>query len=181
MHKDIAGTLERADELYQELMQEYERSLLDKNVSDRAVQLTHEVCERLRSILDRSARRYWDLHVAPSLSEADREAASIYFPIAPDRRGFDSMLGRWRWKAVRQDHLPVCDYLLATQPFSSETNHWLTVLHDLAVKGKHIHLVPQKRIQTWSSTLEMGPGGGVVFGPGGGAVNFTSQGVTFSG
>ena len=39
------------------------------------MQLTHEVRERLRSVLDRVTRRYWEQHVAPSLSEDDRQAA----------------------------------------------------------------------------------------------------------
>ena len=71
MHHYLEGTLDRADELFRELMAEYDRSLSSKRVSNRAVQLTHEVCERLRGVLDRVAHRYWDLHISPNLSEAD--------------------------------------------------------------------------------------------------------------
>lgn len=161
----IEGTLDRADELYQDLMAEYERSLSNKQVSDRAVQLTHEVCERLRSILDRTAHRYWDLHISPNLSKADRKAASIYFPIAPDQGGLDSILGRWRWKGVREQHQPVYDFLLELQPFSDSKNRWLAILNDLAVKGKHIDLVPQTRTEQRRVTVSRA-GGSVSWGPG---------------
>jgi hypothetical protein len=40
---------------------------------------------RLRSVLDRIAPRYWDLYIVPRLSEADKKAASTYFPIAPNQ------------------------------------------------------------------------------------------------
>ena len=112
-----------------------------------------------------STRRYWDKHIAPSLSEADRKAANVYFPIAPDQGGLDSILGRWRWKTVRDDHEAIYVYLLALQPFVNEANKWLAVLNDLAVKGKHIDLVPQVRIEQRRVTVS-GAGGSVSWGPG---------------
>ena len=56
MNANIAASLDRSDELLKELLAEYDRSLKDKAVSARALQLTHEICERLRSTLDRIAR-----------------------------------------------------------------------------------------------------------------------------
>ena len=117
MHKNIAGTLDRADELYKELMTEYDRSLLAQSVSDRAVQLTHEVAGALRSVLDRTARRYWDQHIAPSLSETDRDNAKIYFPITASQHGFDSMMGKWKWKTLRADHEAIYIFLLDSVRF----------------------------------------------------------------
>jgi hypothetical protein len=171
MYANLKLSLDRADELLKELLAEYEKSLGAKAVSDRAVQLTHDVCERLRSVLDRTARRYWDLKVKPSLSKEDQDAASVYFPISADQHALDSVLGRWRWKAVRADHQPVYDYMLALQPFVSDANRWFTLLNDLAVQGKHIDLVPQKRNEERRTT---------VTGPGGGSVSW-GQGVTFHG
>jgi hypothetical protein len=164
MNPNLAVSLDRADELLEELLAEYDRSLQSKAVSPRAVQLTHEVCERLRSVLDRVARRYWDLHIAPHLSEDDRKAANVYFPIAPDQNGLDSILGRWRWKADRQQHQGVYDFLLKSQPFSGMANAWLSMLSDLAVKGKHIDLVPQKRTETRRITVSR-PGMSVSWDP----------------
>jgi len=142
MHPNIAESLNRADELLKELLAEYDKSLHAKIVSPKAVQLTHEACEKLRGVLDRLARRYWTLHVAPHLSADDRNAASVYFPVSPDQNGLDSILGRWRWKAVRQNHQPVYDYLFKRQPFYGTGNAWLATLNELAVQGKHIDLVP---------------------------------------
>jgi len=142
MNDNIAMSLTRADELVTDLLAEYDKSLSSKEVSARAVHLTHEVCERLRSVLDRVARRYWELRVAPALTIEDRKAASVYFPVAGDRNGFDSTLGRWRWKTVRAEHQGIYDFLLDLQPFTNSTNGWLAVLNDLAVQGKHIDLVP---------------------------------------
>ena len=158
MHANIAISLDRADELLADLMAEYNASLHAKEVSARAIQLTHEVCERLRSVLDRLARGYWDKYVWPSLSAEDRKAATVYFPIAAEQNGFDSTLGRWRWKATRAAHQEVYNILFALQPFTSEANRWLIILNDLAVQGKHIDLVPQKRIETRQITVT-GPGG----------------------
>ncbi len=162
MHANLSASLDRADELLKELLAEYDRSLRSKEVSTRAVQLTHEVCERLRSVLDRLVRRYWDLRVAPALSADDKKAATVYFPIASDQNGFDSILGRWRWKGVRAQHQPVYDYLLARQPFANANNAWLTVLNDLAVQGKHIDLVPQVRQESKRITVAQTQGGGTV-------------------
>src|SRR5688572_28398893 len=138
MNPNLALSLDRADELEAELQAEFERSLQAKEVSPRAVHLTHEICERLRSVLDRAARRYWEQHVSPQLTQDDRDKATVYFPIAQDQNGFDSILGRWRWKSVRAQHQPLYDYLRDLQPFANVQNSWLTVLNELAVHGKHI-------------------------------------------
>lgn len=171
MNPNLAISLDRADELLKEMLAEYAASLHAKSVSPRAVHLTHEVCERLRSVLDRVTRRYWELHVAPQLSPADRQAAAIYFPIAPDQNSFDSTLGRWRWKAVKGQHQPIYNYLLKLQPFHDSGYHWLMILNDLAVQGKHIDLVPQKRTEERRVTVSNSGGSvswgtGVVFGSG---------------
>lgn len=166
MNPNIATSLDRADELLADLVAQYNASLQAKEVSARAIHLTHEVCERLRSVLDRTMRRYWEKHISPSLSAEDRKAATVYFPVSIDQNGFDSTLGRWRWKAVRIAHQDVYEYLLSQQPFTSSTNCWLTILNDLAVQGKHIDLVPQKRNETVQITVTGAGGGSVSWGPG---------------
>lgn len=150
---NLAVALDRATELLAELKAEYERSLVRQTVSARASQLTHEVLERLRSVLDRAARRYWYVHVAPSLSGDDRERALVYFPISDDLHGFDSTLGRWRWKQVRQAHESIYAFFLKLQPFQSPDNKWIRILDDLAVQGKHIDLVPQTKIEQKQITV----------------------------
>jgi hypothetical protein len=169
MYKNLAVSLDRADELLKELLAEYNKSLSDKKVSDRAIQLTHEILELLRGVLDRAARRYWDIHVKLHLSDENQKAASIYFPIASNQQGFDSILGRWRWKTVRDQHLALEDYLISQQPFTDASKRWLSVLNELAVQGKHIDLVPQKKIQEQRITVTSPAG----------RVSWSRSGVTF--
>ncbi len=142
IYGNIAATLNRADEVRAELLKEYQSSLEKKEISAKAIQLTHDICDLLNSALDRIARRYWDKHVSPKLTDEERKKAAIYFPVATDQAGFDSTLGRWQWKRVHNDHQPVYDYMLANQPFSAAKNTWLNVVKDLAVQGKHIDLIP---------------------------------------
>lgn len=166
MYSGIEGTLDRADELLADLLDEYDKSLQAKEVTDRAQQLTHEVCERLRSVLDRLARRYWELHLKPGLDAEDEQKASVYFPIAPHEDGFGAIMGRWRWKLVRADHAAVEAYLRNLQPYTHSRNEWLGTLNALANHGKHIDLVPQKKTEEVRQTVK-GPGGGAVsWGPG---------------
>lgn len=165
IYENIAVSLARADEILAELFREYDRSLQDKTVSTKAKHLTHEICTMLRRALDRTVRRYWDIHLAPNLSTDDREAAKIYFPIAPHKAGFDSVLGRWRWKSPRNHHQPVYDFLLAQQAFAAAQNGWLSVLGDLS-NQEHIELVPQKRHEARQITVTGAGGGSVSWGPG---------------
>src|SRR5688572_27285364 len=104
MNANIAATLDRLDEFTKELRAEYETCLRSKTVTPRALQLTHDVCEKSRSVLDRCARQYWEQKIARELTADDRERASVYFPITSDLHSFDSTLGRWAWRMVQADH-----------------------------------------------------------------------------
>ena len=115
-------SLERADEILSELSAEYTRALQAKSVSPRAVHYTHEVAERLRSVLDRLARCYWEKRVSPNLSVDDRSKATVYFPITDSAQSFGSVMGRWRWKAIAADHEELQNYLLSLQPFHGPNN-----------------------------------------------------------
>ncbi|MGH6770070.1 MAG: hypothetical protein ACRECO_13730 [Xanthobacteraceae bacterium] len=176
IYENIETTLARADEILAELLQEYDNSLHKKEVTPKAKQLTHDICVQLRSALDRTARRYWEKYVSPHLSEADNEKADVYFPVASHAAAMDSTLGRWRWKAVRSNHQPVYDYLRAQQPFSADKNKWLAIVADLAVQGKHIDLVPQRRFEQQRIVVQGAAGGAswnpanVRFGGGSGSV-----------
>lgn len=165
MNQNLKVSLDRAGELIGELRNEYDSSLKERQVSARALQLTHEVCERLRSVLDRVARRYWEQHISPQLADEDQKAAAVYFPIAADQNAFDAILGRWRWRSVRPQQQSVYEYLLKLQPFHNRGQKWLVVLNDLAVKGKHIDFVPQKRFEDRRITVT-GPGGSMSWGSG---------------
>jgi hypothetical protein len=178
MQANLLASLDRADELLETLLAEFTKSLSSKEVSARATQLTHEVLERLRSVLDRLARLYWEKNVAPELPEDDRKAATVYFPIVADQKSFDSILGRWRWWTVRDKHQAIYEFLLGNQPFATKSNGWLKTLNDLAVEGKHIDLVPQTKTEERRITVERG-GASVSWNPA--AVKFGSgPGVSVS-
>ncbi len=166
MHGNIKVIFDRADEILVELEQEYRAALDKREVSARTKQLCHDVLEKLRSALDRTARRYWEEHISPSLSADDRASAAVYFPIAPDEHTFSSIMGRWRWKSVKGAHSELEGYLVSIQPYASQANNWLQVLNSLVNEGKHIDLSPQTRVENRRVTVS-GPGGGSVsYGPG---------------
>lgn len=169
MNVNLEMSLDRADELLSDLKAEYGKSLQSQSVSPRAIHFTHEICERLRSVLDRVARLYWEKHIAPALQPVDRDKASVYFPIVEKREAFDSVMGRWRWSSIKSQHSAIEQYLLALQPFVDAKNEWLRIVNEMAISSKHIDLVPQKRTEERRVTVS---------GPGGGGVSYGS-GVTF--
>lgn len=166
IYENIAITLDSADKNVKTLLTEYKKSLGAKSVSAELTDLTHQICTQLRSTLDRIAYRCWNRHVAPGLSERERNAAKsrIYFPGAVSQASFDSTLGTWRLKQA--DHPDLHSYLLAQQPFRSARNNWLAILFDLAAQGKHIDLVPQKKIEERHITVSRPGSGSVSWGPG---------------
>lgn len=164
----IGASLDRADALLGDLIMEYDRSLQQQSVAEEVVQLTHEICEKLRGILDRIARRYWEKHIRPALSEEEQDRAKIYFPITQSQHNFDSMMGKWQWRSVRSDHQLLYDFLLNRQPFfNADNNRWLAVLDDLTTQGKHIDLVPQTRTEERRISVSNRGGASVTWNPAG--------------
>lgn len=171
MNPNIAMSLDRADEIFGDLRREYDASLRSKSVSLRAVHYTHEVAERLRSVLDRLARAYWETHVKSSLSDDDCNRAHVYFPIVSDEHAFSSTMGRWRWKAVAVQHAGLEAYFRSLQPYTSHANRWLDTVNTLAFQSKHIDLVPQKRSESRRINVSNG----------GASVSWDPSAVTFGG
>ena len=94
MSSQVESMLDRADELLKELEDEYKECLQAQNVTGRAMNLTHEVMDKLRSTLDHAMRRAWNKYIEPNLLEADKKRAIVYFPIFSDLNSFRSILGR---------------------------------------------------------------------------------------
>lgn len=148
MDTELESLLDRASELLKDLEGEYGNCLKSQSVTKRAMNLTHEVLEKLRNALDHTMRRAWVKYIAPHLSEKDEERARIYFPIAGDLNSFKSTLGRGGMANLGIAHEDLYDFLLKQQPFSSEQNQWLDRLVKIAAEGKHVRLTPQKRTET---------------------------------
>lgn len=170
MDPELASMLNRADELLLEFEQECRQCLSSEHVSDRARNLAHEVLGKLRDSLDHAMRRTWNKHVAPHLSEHDRQKSRVYFPVTPDSHAYESTLGRARMTDCAASNPELYEFLREKQPFASEENEWLRVLSELAAEGKHERLVPQRRMEMRRIT---------VTGPQGGSVSWASAGVTF--
>lgn len=161
MYHNLATSLDRVDTMLEELKREYEQSLVNKIVTDKSMHLTHELLEKLRGILDRSVRRYWDLYILPNIEKKDAEQASVYYPVSQDQHSFDSIMGRWRWRSVKENHNTLYEFLKKTQPFINIHNQWLEILNNLAIKSKHIDLVPQKRIEDTRISIQHSSGSSI--------------------
>ncbi len=170
MDPELESMLDRADELIRDLEAEYKNCLKAQNVSERAKNLTHEVLEKLKNVLDHTMRRAWRKYIAPNLLERDRERVLVYFPIASDLHSFRSILGRANKGNVDKVHKNPYSFLLKKQPFSSKENQWLELLAKIAPEGKHVELIPQKRTETRRITVS---------GPGGGSVSWDQSAVKF--
>ena len=147
MDAELESMLDRADELIDDLKDEYQKCLNSQTVTRRAQNITHEVLEKLRHTLDHAMRRAWDKHVSPHLSEEDRERAHVYFPITTGLGFFRSKLGEGRMSDLNKVHKELYDFVLKKQPLSSKDNNWLDLLAKISAEGKHVKLAPQKLIE----------------------------------
>ena len=159
MDSGLKSMLDRANELLDELYDEYESSFKVQKVTDKAKNLTHEILEKLRHALDHTMSRVWEKFFAPSLSKEDRESAHVYFPIGKNLHAIASILGQAKVRNLEKVNKPLYDFLVKKQPFTAKGNQWLELLSKITGKGKHFRLAPQKRIQKIES-IEVSTVGG---------------------
>lgn len=162
MDKHLESMFARAKKLLGELKEEYTICLHSRTVSDEAKNLTHEVLEKLKNILDNTMSKFWIKYIAPNLSEEEREKVRPGFPIGNSFNALPSVLGNMNMLNLEKTHKDLYDFLLEKQPFSSEENRWLELLKVLSGKGKHFQLIPQKRIERVRSIEVTRRGGGTV-------------------
>lgn len=144
MDSELKSMLDRADELLDELKDEYESSASAQKVTGRAKNLTQEILEKLRHALDHTMSRAWEKFIAPNLSKEDRESARVYFPIGKNPHAIASILGQAKIRNLEKVNKSLYDFLLKKQPFSAKENRWLDLLSKIAGKGKHFRLTSQK-------------------------------------
>lgn len=164
MHDEVQSQLDRARELYQELVTECERRKNEKQVHHRTLNLAVEVLAKLRGILDHVALAVFERTVQAKQKLA-RKKLKVYFPIADDEQSFRSQLRRSKMVTIETDDSQIFQLLRGTQPFASSGNRWLAILRDLSNEGKHVRLVRQSRRVSKRTTVT-GPGGSVSWGPG---------------
>ena len=166
LNKIVKSILDRTEELLNDLELEYNECLSSKMVSERAINITHEVLEKLRNALDQSMRKFWEKIISPLLSDKEREKAQVYFPIRD--KGLDSFhrcLSNGKIQDLNTIHPQMYTFLLDLQPFKSSRNKWLSDLREIANKGKHINLIPQTRIETRRVNVSGSSGGSVSWDP----------------
>jgi hypothetical protein len=165
VNPDIKSILDRADELLNDLGEEYNHCLQASKVTSRAKNITHEILEKLRGALDQTMFQAWEKYVSHNLPDQQRESARVYFPIASDLNSFRSVLGRGGMPNLDNIRIDLYDFLLNRQPFMSKENQWLALLSKIAAEGKHIRLTPQKRTEIGRIKVSKSNGGSVSWDP----------------
>jgi len=162
--------LDRAEELLDELEAEYNKSLNNKLVSDRALVISHEIIEKLSNILDQTAFKIWSKIVAINLSNKEKSKIEkrIYFPAQLEEEDFNNKLTEWKAKNAQTTYPNLYNFFKKLQPFNSPNNLWIKYLKELASK-KHVGLIPQKRQEITNITYSN------VYG----TVIFTAESVKF--
>lgn len=163
MDQDIQSQLDRARELLQELESACNTDLQNKDVSGKTKNLSQEILLKMKHLLDQSLYKFFEKHYLPNLSEADKRAAKVYFPIVSKKEDLKSVLGRAKIKNLETSNRTFYDYLDSVQPYN-QTYIWLKHLADYASE-KHIRLTPQTKTETRRVTVSRG-GGSVSWGPG---------------
>lgn len=153
MNNLIESQFKRAEELLNDLESEYGKALKEQTVTPRAINLTHEVLSKIRSILDHVMHQYFEKKIAPNLTDDEKKKIVVYFPIVDSDQSLKSTLGRGKMADIDQTDQKVYHFLRSVQPYTNSSNKWLELLNQYAVEGKHIRLVPQKKMQQKRLTI----------------------------
>lgn len=161
--------LSRAAELHGEMKKEYAASLSSQQITDRALNLTHEVLEKCANTLDQLMTLAWSVRIKPSLPKPPSRGG--YFPAARDEQSFKSTMGQWQAADIDARDPGFAKVLRSIQPMAGAENRWLADLREIVGK-KHTHLVPQVRTERKWVKAESAAGsvsydpGAVTFAPG---------------
>lgn len=150
--------IQSAEEYLRELKNNYEQSLVSKQI-DLSLQVQiKNILENLRSALDYVAVKIYDK------CSSSKAASKIYFPIArKGAKGSDFV-------SIVEKNIPDClktrpdlvKLLESFQEFTNPNNDWLPDLATLCNENKHVQLTPQtktekvKRITVKTKNSEMG-------------------------
>jgi len=151
MDHDIKSQIKRAKELLRDLEESCNTDLKKKSVSERTKNLTQEVLTKMRHVLDQSMRRFFEKIIAPDLSPNEKDKVKVYFPIAGDRAGLKSTLGRAKMANLETSHPNVFNFLESVQPYNDDYA-WLNDFSKFA-NEKHIRLSPQEIKEESETTL----------------------------
>ncbi|KKT01252.1 MAG: hypothetical protein UW07_C0039G0022 [Candidatus Nomurabacteria bacterium GW2011_GWF2_43_8] len=191
MDEDIQSQIERAKELMRELEKACNDDLQAKNVSGKTKNLSQEVLLKIRHLLDQAVYKFFEKHYFPNLSDSEKKATKVYFPIVSKKEDLKSVLSRANMINLELDHPNFYQFLDSVQPYNVEYS-WLKLLSSLAI-DKHKKLTPQIRVENKTMTAKtenisvtipidnpnfsIHQGEGVQVSIGGVPVKFTNQGI----
>lgn len=139
---EMKGIFDRADELTQNLAQEYQECAQARKVSERAKNLFHEVLVKVRSALEFAMNRIYNEHTTLKDEKKATTERYVGFPICEKEGKFNKKL-----KDIGLSHLATAnpglyEKLLKPQPFKTG-KQTLLILRDLSNLGKHVKLARQ--------------------------------------
>ncbi len=170
MDSEMEGIFERAGELTQDLMREYQKSAQRGEVSERAKNLFHEVLIKVRSALDFAMNRVFNKHTILTGKKKNRMEKKAGFPICRHHCHFNERMKSLGLSHLEQSNPRLYMKLQQSQPFSSGRRDLLW-LQDLSNLGKHARLALQD-CQLHEAKKVTGPNGTVaIFTEGSGPVD----------
>ncbi|MBI3537502.1 MAG: hypothetical protein HY070_08105 [Chloroflexi bacterium] len=137
--RELDSQIERSQELYQELLTECKGHLGDEKANLRIPNITQDMIDKLRSILDQVIYSVFETKVKSTLSPTVAKKVKVYFPIGESLDVFNSMLGRSRLLNLENSAPRTYKIIYEAQPFVSHSK-WLLTLRKL-YNQKHIKLV----------------------------------------
>ncbi|KKM06500.1 hypothetical protein LCGC14_1743390 [marine sediment metagenome] len=152
--EEIDGMLKRSEELLLDLSNEYHECISENKITERLKNITHEIIEKDRHILDKIMRIIWNKYWSSNKGQHD-----IYFPITKSDSLFSKKMSRNKMADLEIKNKALYDYLIYIQPYKHARNDWLSQLTKIAGKGKHDHYKDQKRkdfLHTTITTLDVG-------------------------
>jgi len=139
---EMKGIFDRADELTQNLAQEYQACAQQTEVSERAKNLFHEVLIKLRSALDFAMNRIYCKYTTLQGKNKTKQEHSAGFPIFENRKDFAKKLKGLGLSHLETDNPDLYGKLLKPQPFETGTQK-LIEFRNLSNLGKHVKLARQ--------------------------------------
>lgn len=158
MDRELAGVLDRGDELTAEFVSECERQKADSPVTERAKNLFHEVLIKLRSALDMFMYRVGERYATPAHT---RRRRPFNFPICDEESNFDKRMKKMGLEELAARNSSLYEAIRRAQPFVTNRGD-LRQLRDLANLGKHVCLVSQSQVAVDAMAVS-GPRGTVIY------------------
>jgi hypothetical protein len=161
---DICALFERSKEHLSEIVQEYGICIERGIITPRAKIITHQALSLCRNALDHAMRFFWNQKWYSRLTEGEKNNFNlVYFPVARSQGGFDRKLENNKMEDLLIYEPTIYSFLFDCQAFNNDYYVWLQQLNSLAGKGKHEHLIEQKRKDYTHYTLEFAPEGKLIW------------------